>query len=214
MPVEKIWQIVLKWLVTDKCLKSEQLFCQPEICENCLFLKKPVSVKLVQIWQPWLFPKQSCGLELRINKKKRRPQITLVSWWRHQMETFSALLAICAGNSPVPGEFPTQRPVTRSFDFFSLICVCINGLVNNREAGDLRCYRAHYDITVMSKSVAHHELLDHTVGSPYPNMQSITWEIHLRMQDLWTSYKICEAKKNDLPIRREYLSSFLTLLKG
>ena len=41
-----------------------------------------------------------------------------VSWWRHQMETFSALLAICAGNSPVPGEFPAQRPVTRSFDIF------------------------------------------------------------------------------------------------
>ena len=40
------------------------------------------------------------------------------SWWRHQMETFSALLAICAGNSPVPGEFPAQRPVTRSFDVF------------------------------------------------------------------------------------------------
>ena len=40
------------------------------------------------------------------------------SWWRHQMETFSALLAICAGNSPVPGEFPTQRPVTRSFDAY------------------------------------------------------------------------------------------------
>ena len=37
-------------------------------------------------------------------------------WWRHQMETFNALLAICAGNSPVPGEFPTQRPVMRSFD--------------------------------------------------------------------------------------------------
>ena len=31
---------------------------------------------------------------------------------------FSALLAICAGNSPVPGEFPAQRPVTRSFDVF------------------------------------------------------------------------------------------------
>ena len=37
-------------------------------------------------------------------------------WWRHQMETFSALLALCAGNSPVSGEFPAQRPVTRSFD--------------------------------------------------------------------------------------------------
>ena len=39
-------------------------------------------------------------------------------WWRLQMETFSALLAICAGNSPIPGEFPAQRPVTRSFDVF------------------------------------------------------------------------------------------------
>ena len=37
---------------------------------------------------------------------------------RHQMETFSALLAICAANSPVDGEFPSQRPVTRSFDVF------------------------------------------------------------------------------------------------
>ena len=40
------------------------------------------------------------------------------AWWRYQMGTFSALLAICAGNSPVPGEFPGQRPVTRSFDVF------------------------------------------------------------------------------------------------
>ena len=39
-------------------------------------------------------------------------------WWRHQMETFSALLALCAGNSPVTGEFPAQRPVMRSFDVF------------------------------------------------------------------------------------------------
>ena len=44
--------------------------------------------------------------------------IVTYTWWRHQMETFSALLAIYAGNSPVPGEFPTQRPVTRSFDVF------------------------------------------------------------------------------------------------
>ena len=40
------------------------------------------------------------------------------TWWRHQMETVSALLVICAGNSPVPGEFPAQRPVTRGFDVF------------------------------------------------------------------------------------------------
>ena len=74
----------------------------------------------------------------------RRISVTSVAtkWWRYQMETFSALLAICAGSSPVPGEFPTQR-------MFSLICVWINGWVNNREAGDLRRYRAHYDARVM-----------------------------------------------------------------
>ena len=53
------------------------------------------------------------------------------SWWRH--ETFSALLAICAGNSPVPGEFPTQRSVTRSFDvFFDLR---LNKRLNKRSWG-------------------------------------------------------------------------------
>ena len=34
------------------------------------------------------------------------------------MEEFSALLALCAGNSPVTVEFPSQRLVTRSFDVF------------------------------------------------------------------------------------------------
>ena len=36
----------------------------------------------------------------------------------HQLETFSALLALCAGNSPATGEFPAKRPVTQSFDVF------------------------------------------------------------------------------------------------
>ena len=40
------------------------------------------------------------------------------SWWRHQMETFSALLAHCEGNPPVTGGFPSQRPETRSFHVF------------------------------------------------------------------------------------------------
>ena len=70
------------------------------------------------------------------------------SWWRHQMETHSALLALCAGNSPVTGEFPAQRPVTRNFDG-SFICAWINDWANNREAGDFRRHRAHYDVTVM-----------------------------------------------------------------
>ena len=73
------------------------------------------------------------------------------SWWRHQMETFSALLAICAGNLPVPGEFPAQRPVTRSFVvFFDLrLNKRLRKKVNNRKAGDSKCHRVHYDVNVM-----------------------------------------------------------------
>ena len=52
------------------------------------------------------------------------------------METFSELLALCAGNSPVTGEFPAQ-------------IAWIKGLVNNGEAGDLRRHRAHYDVIIM-----------------------------------------------------------------
>ena len=45
------------------------------------------------------------------------------SWRRHQTETFSALLALCAGNSTVTAEFPAQRQVTRSFDIFFHLCL-------------------------------------------------------------------------------------------
>ena len=55
------------------------------------------------------------------------------SWWRHQMETFSALLALCAGNSPVTGEFPSQRPVTRSFGV--LFDLCLNKQLNKQSWG-------------------------------------------------------------------------------
>ena len=64
------------------------------------------------------------------------------------METFSALLALCAGNSPVTREFPTQRPVVRKFGVFFDLRLN-NGLVSKREAGDLRLHRGHYDVTVM-----------------------------------------------------------------
>ena len=59
------------------------------------------------------------------------------SWWRHQMETFSALLALCVGNSPVTGEFPSQRPVTRNFDvFFDL---CLNKQLS-KQSIEIHCY--------------------------------------------------------------------------
>ena len=88
------------------------------------------------------------------------------SWWHHQMETSSALLVLCAVNSPVTGEFPSQRPVTRSFDF----APWINGWVNNREAGDLRRHRAHYDVIVM---LMMHHLQENSLNMI--KLETITW---------------------------------------
>ena len=66
------------------------------------------------------------------------------------METFSALPAICAGNSPVPGKLSTQRPVTRIFHvFFDLR---LNKRLSKQSCGDLRRYRAHYDVTLMKNN--------------------------------------------------------------
>ena len=62
------------------------------------------------------------------------------------METFSALLAFCARNSPHKGQW-------REALMCSLIYARINAWVSNHEAGDLRRYRAHYDVTVMTAMV-------------------------------------------------------------
>ena len=49
--------------------------------------------------------------------------LILKSWLRHQMEILSALLTLCAGNSPVTGVLLSQRPVTRRFDVFFDLCL-------------------------------------------------------------------------------------------
>ena len=64
------------------------------------------------------------------------------------MEAFSALLALCAGNSSVPVNSPHKGQWSGAL-MFSLICAWINDWVNNREAGDLRRHRGHYDVIVM-----------------------------------------------------------------
>ena len=74
--------------------------------------------------------------------------------WRHQMEIFSALLALSAENSPVTGEFP-HKGQWRGALVFSLICAWTNGWVNDRDAGDMIRHRAYYDVAVMDASKIH-----------------------------------------------------------
>ena len=78
-------------------------------------------------------------------------------------KTISALLAICAGNSPVNGEFPAQKPVTLMFLWCAL---WINNWVNNREAGDLRHHRTHYYVIVM----IHHRDDKNHIQKSYPKI--------------------------------------------
>ena len=61
----------------------------------------------------YLTKSQYCGKSFHVTIMKADKNMTC-----HQMETFSTLLAICAGNSPVTGELPAQRPVMRSLDVF------------------------------------------------------------------------------------------------
>ena len=72
----------------------------------------------------------------------------VILWWHRQMETFSALLALCAGNSPVTVNSP-HKGQWRGTLMFSLIYDWINDWVNNCEAGALRRHRGHYDVIVM-----------------------------------------------------------------
>ena len=150
-----------------KCLFSKQdiqtLRETQQKSQQALPLYVTISTKQLQeqLWQTvvytqglWVTKHQllSGDIQFRMNSLLEQYHVysrwMAKSWWRHQMEKFSALLAICAGNSPVTAEFPAQRPVTRSFDV-SLICVWINDWANNREAGDLRRHRADSDVTAM-----------------------------------------------------------------
>ena len=72
------------------------------------------------------------------------------AWWRHQMETFSALLDLCEGNPPVTGGFCHKGQWRFDALMFSLICARTNGWANNQNTGELRRHRTHYDVTVMA----------------------------------------------------------------
>ena len=92
---------------------------------------------------------QETMTQKRKRKQKRKQIIILktnmyydVMTWKH----FPCYWSFCAGNSPVTCEFPSQRPVTWSFE---VVFLMLNGWLNNRDAGDWRQHLAHYDGIVM-----------------------------------------------------------------
>ena len=111
-----------------------------------------------------------------------------MTWWRHQMETFSASLAI----SPHKGQW-------RGALMFSLICIWINDWVKNGEAGDLRRYGAHYDVIVMRYGIfqlpgsLYTRVHDHSV----PHWLSLAAEVARQYYNdvTWASWRVSNHPK-------------------
>ena len=132
--VEKMYKSVITML---KYRGQNKIAAIPQTTLKCIFLKENV----------WISPRNSLrfapkvaikhssiGCLFRVPDEIRSNYVFQIQhksllhhfvtfylaspWWHNKMEIFSALLAICAGNSPVPGEIPAQMPVTRSFDVF------------------------------------------------------------------------------------------------
>ena len=129
-----------------------------------------------------------------------------IAWWRHQMETFSALLALYAENSPVTGEFPAQWPVTRSFDvFFDLN---LNKRLSKQSWGwYLRRHRAHYDGTVMVDKYITKIIPSTTKSCAYlGNIQCVLQDRgkvglgnpHLRLRGFYSNTKSWQSYNNTL----------------
>ena len=132
--VSLFWRILANWQVPKQCFGTCQL-CQYHSgllhWRQGNFTIASMSLKQHKPW--WVIMNSPMNHNITTTKPNKLTsrcrykmadiwQTTFSNWfypwWRHQMETFSALLAICAGNSPLTGEFPAQRPVMRSFDAF------------------------------------------------------------------------------------------------
>ena len=120
--------------------------------------------------------------------------IWLNAWWRHQMEIFSALLALCAGNSAVTGEFPSQRPVTRSFGVF--YDMCLNKRLRKQSWGwwfetPSRILWRHRngpdDSLNVSKVIPAHQTSESVSGIIYPQQPIIVCQISKK----FTWYEPC-----------------------
>ena len=132
--------------------------------------------------------------------------LDVMTWWRHQMETLSVLLALCAGNSQATGEFPSQRPVTRSFDvFFDLR---LNKRLRKQSWGwCLRRHYAHYDVIVLclTRRIYSPNLKSCHVKTPKQTMHSMRFR-HLFFINKWDIVgNIYNRKHTDTPQFHTYL---------
>ena len=100
---------------------------------NCYFFLETTDIKLLMSWK---------SKELSWGGSSRDHDDIIK--WKHFLHYWPFVWGIHRSpmNSPQKGKWSGAL-------MFSLICARLNSWVNNGEAGDLRCHRAHYDVTLM-----------------------------------------------------------------
>ena len=133
--------------LTLNCCECWQLSCQARLCLYCEYISVLFTLEINILFHiSWIVDFYAGGVNMYLHLFLfvRHWEDTCcsnhLSWWRHQLETFSALLELCA-NSPHKGQW-------RGALMFPLICAWSVSWVK-RYAGDMRRYRTHYDVTVM-----------------------------------------------------------------
>ena len=142
-----------------------QYWCNSHICRKCK-LNAYAIVALTEILIPMLFqlsPLQKIKVKLLCNYhhfKKYRSNTYAIIYSLKSPKLRQFIMKSSKGGafrvtSPLCGEFTGHRwiPLTKASDaeflMFSLVWAWTNGWVNNRDTGDLRRHRAHYDVAVM-----------------------------------------------------------------
>ena len=128
---------------------SARMMCAPgdpelTVKQSCLGTTRSIFSNMLTV--------DACGSSMRarlvLKSEIRGMFCELLRWWRQEMEAFSALLAIVRGIHRSPVNSP-HKGKWRGALMFSLNCAWTNGWGNNRDAGDLRRNRAHYDVTLL-----------------------------------------------------------------
>ena len=119
-----------------------------------------------------------------------------ITWWRHQMEIFSALLTLCEGIHWSPVDSPHKGQWLGAL-MFSLICTWTNSWAINPDAGDLRRQHNHYDVTVMN-SVGHH------TGSSNDLSLNLTVQYHSIAEQILTFCQVEHSEQTSLKFKSKY----------
>ena len=103
--------------------------------------------------------------------------ITPVTWWRHDMRTIFVLLALCEGNPPRIGGFPSQRASNLYTKGFHCLLITISFSSNSQLDGDLRLLDISCDVT---NEVSLGRVCQYISSFSWPGIYSLFISIYVR----------------------------------